>query len=579
MNSKSRTLLLLAIITLLILLLAQCRPDPVPPEDEPFPEPARFETETLPAGPEIPVVELQPGQALVPGQIVVTGPVADIELIMGPLQAELGLEQLSSRSLDYLERYQPRDLDNDNDTRQQGKRSNSSLASLRLQQVSSLRTNLYAFTTASPPLTQTLQRIADEVEAQQGKVQAGVIAEPNYIVGFETPADISADPWAVEGSPWAVEGSPWAVEGSAGDETGVEYASDRFWQQWALGEALGIHLFSGGGGDAPIGRAAQQMGEGVHIAVFDTSPFPGPGGYRMDRWGPPDFPALAITVSEPVVLPTSTVGEDTPSISDHGLFVSGLAYAVAPAAEIDLIRVLNDNGQGTIQAFVDALHIYLQASLAERGTLEGTVINLSLGTAEPDEEELPLEAQEAIQKMMELWRYRPLREDGVPVFSLELPMIIAEDLGAVVVAASGNDSADQPATDPLPSQIPAAYPLVIGVQASNQSMSRSCFANAGDLLAPGGEGGKLPEECRPITDSCDPTDARCEAGVISYVLDAHRGFAFWVGTSFATPLVSGLSALVQESGTTDPELVQQTILCSAQGDGVVDVVEALNNCP
>jgi hypothetical protein len=562
---------------LLILLLAQCQPTPTPPDDEPFPEPARFDTETLPAGPDIPAVELQPGQALVPGQIVVTGPAADMELIMEPLRAELGLEQLSSRSLDYLERYQPRDLDNDSDTQQQGKRISRGLASLRLQQVSSLRTNLYAFTTATPPLAQTLQRIADEVQAQQGNLEAGVIAEPNYIVGFEMPASLSADPWAVEGSPWAVEGSPWAVEGSTGDETGVEYASDRFWQQWALGEAEGIQLFAGG--DLPTGRTVQQTGEGIRIAVFDTSPFPGPGGYRMDRWGPPDFPSLAIRVSEPVVLPASTVGEEVPSISDHGLFVSGLAYAVAPAAEIDLIRILNDNGQGTIQAFVDALHIYLQDTLAERGTLEGTVINLSLGTAEPDEEELPPEARRAIRQMMDLWGYRPLREDGVPVFSLELPMIIAEDLGAVVVAASGNDSAEQPATDPLPSQIPAAYPLVIGVQASNQSMSRSCFANAGDLLAPGGEGGELPQECRPITNTCKPTDATCEAGVISYVLDAHRGFAFWVGTSFATPLVSGLSALVQESGTTEPALVQQTIRCSAQTDGVIDVVDALNRCP
>src|SRR5690606_27677658 len=110
-------------------------------------------------------------------------------------------------------------------------------------------------------------------------------------------------------------------------------------------------------------------------------------------------------------------------------------------------------------AFVDALNIYIQARLAEQGTLDNTVINLSLGTAEADDQELPPEARRAIARMLQLWDGREVTGDRLPVLSLEIPMLIANRYHASIVAAAGNDSAENGGS-PLPSQIPAAYDAV-----------------------------------------------------------------------------------------------------------------------
>src|SRR5690606_880496 len=142
--------------------------------------------------------------------------------------------------------------------------------------------------------------------------------EPNYVAGFQ----ITGSPWAIEGSPWAIEGSPWAIEGSG--EEGVEnegdgeHGSDYFWRQWALLSSPGVNLFAAGA--PPTDRNIASNGDGVQVAVFDTSPFAAEGRYRFDGWGPPRVSPLSLTVSHPVGLPDSQAAGPV-DISDHGLFV------------------------------------------------------------------------------------------------------------------------------------------------------------------------------------------------------------------------------------------------------------------
>ena len=560
---KRRILIIPGIILVLVLLiLARCQTD-APQE---FPDPRQFDADTLASGPDLPEVQVRPGQTLVAEQIVVIGGGADIDLVIGDLP-ELALEQLSSTSYDYLEQYPPPERDGDIRQQTQGKRLH---ASTPLQQASALRVDLYQFTAATPSLSDTLQQIAAKVEERQSDLEVGVVAEPNYVMGFQ----ITGDPWAIEGSPWAIEGSPWAIEGSSTNAS--SYSSDYFWEQWALQPLPGINLFASD--TPPAGRSIDSDGDDVQVAVFDTSPFEAEGGYSFDGWGPPEIDPLALTVSHPVALPTS-LPEQEGNISDHGLFVSGLIYAVAPASDIHLIRVLNDEGQGTLQGLIDAFNLYMQQRLAAQGTLQNTVINLSLGKSDPSEEELPPEAQRAIDRMLELWGYTPMPGDRRPVISMEIPILIADLYGASIVAASGNDSAAETDGTPLSSQIPAAYPLVVGVQAGNRTPARSCYANEGDLMAPGGDG---DTGCVPAHTTC-PTDSDsgdCDFGVTSYALVAHKGFAYWVGTSFATPLVSGLAAdVIQAKGSPSPDEVQAALLCSAQASGVVDAVAATSSCP
>jgi subtilisin family serine protease len=96
-------------------------------------------------------------------------------------------------------------------------------------------------------------------------------------------------------------------------------------------------------------------------------------------------------------------------------------------------------------------------------------------------------------------------------------------------------------------EIPANGSSVIGVAASNNERKRGCFSNEGDIAAPGGDGinscevpGRNPDSDEYV---CQEEPGFC---LISLVQKPYPGYAYWVGTSFSTPLVSGLAALMLE---------------------------------
>jgi subtilisin family serine protease len=301
----------------------------------------------------------------------------------------------------------------------------------------------------------------------------------------------------------------------------------------------GIELL-GASGD----RMTDYMGNDVRVAVFDTSPFDVPdNGTSVEpiAWV---TPLLTLTVRHPELVPAPNcpgrdrrdpcIDREKQDISNHGLFVAGLVHAVAPHSEIHLIRVLEDDGCGDLFAIGSAIDSFIEETLDEKGTLKDTVINLSLGVHQPPNPEtfgLPKE-----------------------VVSLQHTIQRAIEHGAVVVAAAGNDSYITP-TKAISMEIPANDPPVIGVAASNTERKRGCFSNEGDIAAPGGDGINLPggdeeNSCEvpgknPDSDAyvCQEEPGFC---LISLVDKPYPGYAYWVGTSFSTPLVSGLAALMLE---------------------------------
>jgi subtilisin family serine protease len=332
------------------------------------------------------------------------------------------------------------------------------------------------------------------------------------------------------------------------------------------------------------------QGEGVVVGVFDTSPFDNEGdGWETVEWVNPAMYTETLTmtmrVSYPEVVNTIefspsnqsavTDTEALDDVRDHGLFVAGLIHAVAPASEIHLIKVLNEDGCGDLFLLNEALAQFTNE--VEDEATGGVVINLSLGVHDPEENVIPVACSPEGLGNQE--------ESDNQIESLCTTLSSAYSGGAVIVAAAGNRPYSETVAGggsgnnyvPQPAQIPAAYDFVIGVRASNVISEAACFSNEGDLLAPGGEG-DINNGCTSNVDGCS---GNCEFAVIGPVLFPPQGaaywptrYAYWSGTSFSAPLVSGLAALLLETRTSQP--------CVDCGEGAspqtVDWVTGRINC-
>ncbi len=344
-----------------------------------------------------------------------------------------------------------------------------------------------------------------------------VSPEPTYLTSSPwsiggSPWSMGGSPWSIGGSPWSIGGSPWSIGGSPAGSAVSDAAADAFWEQWAFGED-GIQLTT-----APPSRP---QGRGVLVGIFDTSPFP----VTVSRVSLATDPPFDMELVHEMPGGPFTHAVNLPDMRDHGLFAAGLVHAVAPASEIRLIRVLDNEGQGDLQTLNRALVAFIDevagpastAASQQEVPLRGAVINLSLGVHPPPDAE----------------------EQGLPaeISSLRTILAAAECLDIVTVAAAGNDSAGR--QPHLPAQIPASWSSTIGVAASNESRALACFSNEGDILAPGGEGGPQPDECRPMFQDCT---GDCPYALISLSVASPTGYRYWTGTSFSTPLVSGLAA-------------------------------------
>jgi hypothetical protein len=337
----------------------------------------------------------------------------------------------------------------------------------------------------------------------------------------------------------------------------------------------------------------------VHIAVLDTAPgrdnlnwaraqFPANAHLRdvLQHLVPPigQIPAAALEAARATeLLRLGQSGGLRPieppepfDIRDHGLFVAGVVLAAAPWVRMRLIRVLNNFGVGSLNSLLIALIALVQA----KQPTDPLIINLSLGML-PALEQLPdvwfgfpieglpgcppnpdLQFLPDGKPLTRAQMLSQLKDDSSPVSvalsRLQAPlqelMTVLLAHNCLVIAAAGNDSVFRgverhPRWSP---RIPARYDEVLGVAADTIRPTLAArYSNQGEFTgAPVRDavatlGGDL------AADGVSPT-----GGVIN-VYSARQfpplfppavkepnatGWAEWSGTSFATPIVSGIAA-------------------------------------
>ncbi len=394
-----------------------------------------------------------------------------------------------------------------------------------------------------------------------------VVVDPNYLTGPLddanpiSPCGVPPEPGAA-GLPFEVGGSPFEVGGSSTGGQPAPANAAIFRDQWAFKQ---VALWPD--------EAAQGdwRGQGVTVVIFDTSPYqPGERAVIVDPANRVDldltlhFPQMTNTLA-PVPVPAASGTLTTPvTVDDHGLFAAGLVHAVAPDSSIHLVRVLNEYGCGDLWTLSNAINEFTAQHYSNQDAGK-TVYNFSLGVHQP----------------------RDVGRAGWPgqIVALDKALLNAYGRGAVLVAAAGNDS--YASTGPRPMQIPADLHYVIGVAASTIAPTRTCYSNIGDVTAPGADGdGPTADNkstCQPLANLCDPSDPACPLGVVSLARHSATGYRFWVGTSFAAPLVSGQAALLLGDGLAPsqvPLCIQGTMVdpSGLGGQRVVNIPASVNRC-
>lgn len=474
-----------------------------------------------------------PEEFFIQDQVIVRGPLQKVEDAVGSLANTIRLRQTEQLSFDDFD---PAVLD--------------CLNPCYDWDGDSFVINLYTIEGSEPDVATAIRAIN-----QAAGPGSDVTAEPNWLAG---------SPWEVGGGSWDAEGSPWEVGGGSASQNRQDAPPGLFLEQWAFKQ---IELMA---------LKERPMGNGIRVGVFDTSPFSdavaGNPGKRSIDWVTQPL-QMAVDPENPTPAAALEPPPGSIDVSNHGLFSAGMVHALAPRADIQLIRVLRDDNRGDLFTLNEALFNFIRnntSSQRPQGII-GAVINMSLGIRIAPEEAgfgLPPEAR-----------------------SLHDLLRAAHCLGIVTVAASGNHSANL--SQPEAANLPANWSTVIGVAASNVRQHRACFSNKGDIAAPGGDGKRSeqdPAKCVPANASCDGQD--CEYAVVGPIIktEDNTGFVYWSGTSFAAPMVAGLAALVIEKGggMLSPTEVRRIIECGAMpvedghlGDGIINVrrtIEEFGRC-
>jgi subtilisin family serine protease len=263
----------------------------------------------------------------------------------------------------------------------------------------------------------------------------------------------------------------------------------------------------------------------VRVAILDTGLDPD----HIDQMG-------LIDVASSIAFTPSTTGP--PAWADdhfHGTHVGGIVTTnnigtagIAPNVTLIAIKVLNASGSGS---FADVI-----AGLIHAANVHANVANLSLGAL-----------------------FRKNEEGGGPlVAALNKAVNYANRHDVLVVSAAGNQAVDLQ-HDQNYIQIPCESGTGVCVSATAISEQRAFYSNYGvsaiNVAAPGGD-----LSAPPLSYVLSPCSSRSAMPGLA-VCRTRNVYLFVIGTSQATPHVSGLAALLDSKygGDLNPAQLQSLL--------------------
>jgi hypothetical protein len=261
-------------------------------------------------------------------------------------------------------------------------------------------------------------------------------------------------------------------------------------------------------------------------------------------------------------------------MSDHGLFIAGIIHSIAPQSQLHLVQVLDKWGVGTLETIANGIRYALGLRADRTQQPEGVetpvkrplIVNCSFTV------NLPLPEYESIIEPGKIYYKHPSTDLAWPKIDNYTSMvqylfdcvqfafspIIHTDI--LVAAAAGNDSID--GEDRVQSRLPAQLPNVIGVASLKRTLNAqdkyeyelSEYSNIADKPESDGVavfGGNMAQGS-PQADTVDGILGIYTGSFPDHSTpastDSEYGWARWAGTSFATPIIAGVLALLRSDG-------------------------------
>jgi len=320
---------------------------------------------------------------------------------------------------------------------------------------------------------------------------------------------------------------------------------------------------------SPLPFAAEK-GEKIHVAILDTSPtathldeayekWRSNHGLLESLWGPNRKLDLHTKIDGELELTDYSVVGHGYFMPDHGLYAAGIINTIAPEARLHLVKIFTSYGCSSMKTITQGIIEVLRNPEIGRPL----IVNCSFGLSKDDKSHLPEEIHKMVTALQGIFD-RLTKEKDI-----------------LVVAAAGNKIED---VGRHPASYPAAFDKVIGVGAlskqssttTRESYEAATYSNLADdppsdgYMVFGGEPGRrkgvlgiytteLPvyaEGClsfllriftgRGLGGWAGPghLPPRPRALTIDYIRYERNntGWAWWAGTSFAAPVISGILA-------------------------------------